>query len=80
MPSRLRFLITSHTALRAWGSSPVVGSSRKTRSGLFTRESASPIFCFWPPESFMKRLDADSSRMTFRRISSASTFTSKRLA
>ena len=36
------------------GSSPVVGSSRKMRSGAWTRVQASASFCFMPPESLTK--------------------------
>jgi hypothetical protein len=43
-------LMMSHRLRRAWGSRPVEGSSRKTRSGRLKRASASSSRCFCPPE------------------------------
>ena len=44
---------TSHRERRAWGSRPVVGSSRKTSSGSLTRARAMARRCCWPPERVM---------------------------
>jgi hypothetical protein len=57
----------SHIWWRAWGSRPVVGSSRKMRSGSFTSARARMSRRFIPPESSWMRLAArDSSAANSR--------------
>ena len=58
MPSERRFRIVSHAARRAPGSNPVVGSSRKTSSGLPIRASPRSSRRFCPPESVRQRASA----------------------
>ena len=43
--------ISSQNCRRARGSTPVVGSSRMSRSGSWMSAQHSPSFCFMPPES-----------------------------
>ena len=55
MPSERSERIMSHAARRAAGSKPVVGSSRKTSSGLPTSATPRSSRRFWPPESVLTR-------------------------
>ena len=55
LPSAQRSLIVVHAWRRADGSKPVVGSSRKSRSGSPTRARARSRRRRWPPESSLTR-------------------------
>ena len=57
-PSARKRSSTSQSWRRDCGSSPVVGSSRNSRSGLPASAHASDSRCFWPPESLPTRLAA----------------------
>ena len=50
-PSCFIFATSTCSSRRDCGSSPVVGSSRNTSSGLLTNASASASRCRWPPDS-----------------------------
>ena len=54
-PRRLSASTISQIWRRECGSSPVVGSSRKSSSGSPTRAQASDSRCFWPPERVRTR-------------------------
>ncbi|EXI70432.1 MAG: hypothetical protein AW07_04108 [Candidatus Accumulibacter sp. SK-11] len=77
-PRSLRiWSIRSQNCLRDSGSTPVVGSSRISRSGSWIKALQSPSFCFMPPESLPAGRDrkgckpvlAVSSSMRWRRSS-----------
>ena len=55
--------MTSQSWRRAWGSMPVVGSSRKSRSASLTMARATLRRCFWPPESCLLRVVRFSSEV-----------------
>jgi hypothetical protein len=44
--------MSSQNCTRESGSTPVVGSSRMSRSGSWISAQQRPSFCFMPPESF----------------------------
>ena len=69
-PSFLNSSITSQSCRRDCGSSPVVGSSRKSSSGSPTSAQATARRCFWPPESFSYQASRFSSSDTARSTSS----------
>ena len=50
VPAPRRLRTTSHASRRAFGSNPVVGSSRNSRSGSPIRPSARSRRRFWPPD------------------------------
>ena len=58
MPSSRRLSISSQERRRADGSNPVVGSSRKSRSGSPTSPRARSSRRCWPPESVLTRAPA----------------------
>ncbi len=62
LPRSLMPRISSQMARRACGSSPVVSSSRKTRSGSWISAKAMKRRCFWPPERFMNQVSRLSAR------------------
>ena len=62
-----------HKLCFAWGSSPVVGSSKKRTSGLLTNAQAIEKRCFWPPESSSGLALILSIRLTLLRSSATST-------
>src|SRR5690554_1848237 len=59
--------IRSQNRLRDRGSTPVVGSSRINKSGLWIRAQHSPSFCFMPPDS----LPAGRSRNASKPVASS---------
>ena len=63
-PRALNSVIRSQSWRRDCGSSPVVGSSRKSRSGSPTIAQASASRCFWPPDSLPTRASRFSSSCT----------------
>src|SRR5215471_2720492 len=64
MPARsLRMSsISVQNCLRDSGSTPVVGSSRISRSGSCTSAPHSPTFCFIPPDSLPGGREAEEAR------------------
>ena len=51
VPASLSCLMSTQNCLRASGSKPVVGSSRKRSSGLHTTARATSSLRAWPPDS-----------------------------
>ena len=64
--------MSSQNSRRAWGSKPVVGSSRKSSSGRPMMPSATSTRRCWPPESREMRVLACASRPTAAMTSSMS--------
>ena len=61
-PSRRAWVTRSHAASRACGSSPALGSSRKSTSGRPTTATASASRCRCPPDSRRTGVRANASR------------------
>ncbi|CPU67806.1 Uncharacterised protein [Mycobacteroides abscessus] len=72
MPSSRSDRTSAQNARRAWGSNPVVGSSRNSSSGRPTIPSATSSRRRCPPESWRVRVRAFSRRPTASITSSGS--------
>src|SRR5881296_975372 len=77
-PFRVRSRRTSHTARRANGSSPIVGSSRNRRGASVAKTVATIARCFCPPDKVTERRSATSSRPIFSSEASVRAFASSR--